>query len=178
MALGLQHYFNGKPCPHGHIDRRYTLNGRCMECSRASSSKFTKDNPEKNRARVLKYRIADPDKFRARYQANRKRADPFQRMVNQKRATCKHLGVPFDLDAEYLKGLMPDDGLCPIFRTRMILYTEDGPTDERLSIDRKDPSLGYLKGNVQLLSFRANRAKNDITDPVIFDRLASFMRAS
>lgn len=31
---GLRHYFTGKPCAHGHMDKRFTSIGKCMECAR------------------------------------------------------------------------------------------------------------------------------------------------
>ena len=31
---GLKHYFTGRPCKHGHVDRRDTKGGRCLGCSR------------------------------------------------------------------------------------------------------------------------------------------------
>lgn len=35
-ALGATHFLTGKPCEHGHIDRRYTSSGGCVACSRAA----------------------------------------------------------------------------------------------------------------------------------------------
>ena len=35
--------------------------------------------------------------------------------------------------------------------------------DNSPSIDRKIPSLGYMKGNIWVISYRANRIKNDAT---------------
>lgn len=32
VAAGLVRYFNGEPCPHGHVADRYTLNGYCVSC--------------------------------------------------------------------------------------------------------------------------------------------------
>ncbi len=48
-ALGLHHYFTGKPCKHGHISARYAEGG-CVECQR----QYQKDYlliPEKREAR-------------------------------------------------------------------------------------------------------------------------------
>jgi hypothetical protein len=36
----LVYYFTGKPCLHGHIDKRQTINGCCAECNRIKSVKF------------------------------------------------------------------------------------------------------------------------------------------
>lgn len=39
MLAGEAHYFTGKPCKHGHIDKRLTINGMCCECSRIKNNK-------------------------------------------------------------------------------------------------------------------------------------------
>ena len=32
IAQGLTHYFTGKPCKHGHIDKRYVKDRNCFKC--------------------------------------------------------------------------------------------------------------------------------------------------
>ncbi|RQO57988.1 hypothetical protein DBR47_14445 [Paucibacter sp. KBW04] len=34
---GAVRYFNGEPCPAGHIAARYTLSGYCVECQRLAT---------------------------------------------------------------------------------------------------------------------------------------------
>lgn len=46
MRLGMKQYFTGKPCKHGHIDLKTTLNGSCMECGRIKALKRMMENPE------------------------------------------------------------------------------------------------------------------------------------
>ena len=64
------HFFNGLPCPEGHLDRR-RVDGGCAECSRLrkAARDATEEGKEKNRAYSNK-RWADP-KVRARLQAER-----------------------------------------------------------------------------------------------------------
>lgn len=80
-ALGLQHYYTGIPCKHGHIDLRYTDNLTCSECIRQKARKRKAENPEhvravgreswkkcshrykeKNSARSIKWRKDNPEK--------------------------------------------------------------------------------------------------------------------
>lgn len=64
------------------------------------------------------------------------------------------LGVPFNLvpgDVE-----IPDT--CPILNLPMVAGTRHAP-----SLDRIVPELGYVKGNVQVISRKANVMKNDAT---------------
>lgn len=31
--LGLNKFYTGRPCKHGHISERWTLNGACVQCN-------------------------------------------------------------------------------------------------------------------------------------------------
>lgn len=35
-----RYFFNGKPCKHGHISKRLTVNGSCYECVKLRSKQF------------------------------------------------------------------------------------------------------------------------------------------
>ena len=37
VELGLVRYFNGEPCPHGHVAERYTLSGFCGVCQKLAT---------------------------------------------------------------------------------------------------------------------------------------------
>ena len=45
--LGLNKYFTGKPCPHGHNVERYTINGVCVQCHIGKATKWKANNPER-----------------------------------------------------------------------------------------------------------------------------------
>lgn len=47
--------------------------------------------------------------------------------------------------------------------------------DNSYTLDRVDPALGYVKGNVRVLSWRANKAKADLTVEQL-ERLLLYMR--
>jgi hypothetical protein len=51
---------------------------------------------------------------------------------------------------------------CPVLGTPLHAAT-GGPLANRFSLDRIRNDLGYVKGNVQVISTRANRWKNDMT---------------
>lgn len=65
-------------------------------------------------------------------------------------------GIPFDITYEDV----PIPLYCPVFGT---LLTRDyhGDRDNYPSIDRLRPERGYVKGNVAVISHRANRIKAD-----------------
>ena len=41
-AVGATHFFTGKPCGRGHIDKRTTNRNTCMTCVRLASAKYRK----------------------------------------------------------------------------------------------------------------------------------------
>lgn len=63
-------------------------------------------------------------------------------------------GLPFDLELEDI--VIPDK--CPVFGVPFERSTRFGP-----SLDRIKPELGYVRGNVAVISLRANSIKNDAT---------------
>ena len=78
---GLNQYFTGVPCRHGHISARYAANHNCVECNR----KYRKENKTLIAERTAKYYELHKDKYNTRdykiiaaeqkeyYQANREK---------------------------------------------------------------------------------------------------------
>ena len=79
-------------------------------------------------------------------------------MVRAAKARATKAGVPFDLSPEDIT--IPH--LCPVLGTPIIVGSGK-PTDNSPSLDRVVPLLGYVKGNVLVISNRANRIKNNAT---------------
>ncbi|ATS93370.1 endonuclease [Ralstonia phage DU_RP_I] len=68
-------------------------------------------------------------------------------------------GVPFSLTKE---NLQPIPEVCPVLGIplrRTLGFADDNSP----SLDRLIPELGYVPGNVEWMSCRANRIKNDST---------------
>lgn len=61
-------------------------------------------------------------------------------------------------------GIEPEDivipAICPVLGLPLL---EKGPREQRPSLDRIIPSRGYVRGNIAVISFRANRIKSDAT---------------
>lgn len=87
------------------------------------------------------------------------------RMIGEARRRTKDKNVPFDIDADYLRSIIPSH--CPIFGTPLEWSTHRGlgccALPNSPSLDRIDPAKGYVKGNVWIISHRANTIKNDAT---------------
>ena len=96
----------------------------------------------------------------ALYQARKDEAQPFYRKVIRKRTQCKKHGIEFNLTEEYLESIWT--GICPILKVPLDVRA---PKSDAYSpqLDRIDPSKGYTVGNVQWLSGRANRLKDNAT---------------
>lgn len=69
--------------------------------------------------------------------------------------TAKKRGLDFNLTEEDCK--VPE--FCPVLGIK--LEKKTFRTDHSPTVDRVDNSLGYVKGNVRVISWRANRIKND-----------------
>lgn len=70
---------------------------------------------------------------------------------------ARKVGLPFSLTAT---DVLPVPEFCPILGLPLSFATGQR-TDNSPSIDRIDPGKGYVEGNWQWLSWRANRIKND-----------------
>jgi hypothetical protein len=57
QALGSKHYFNGKPCPKGHLGARFASSGTCFECVYQSTAAQSKARLEKQKEQVLSMRL-------------------------------------------------------------------------------------------------------------------------
>jgi hypothetical protein len=86
------------------------------------------------------------------------------------RARAKILDVPFDLTIEDLK----DPGLCPLLELPLSRSVGEGTggASNSPSVDRIIPALGYVKGNVRIISKLANAMKQDATP----EQLLTFAR--
>lgn len=112
---------------------------------------------------------------RAAYAKHTRAKSPFAKVIAAKKHICKKKGLPFDLDENYLKSIYRPT--CPILGIEMIQMNQDNPrADENATLDRLIPSLGYVKGNVTFMSFRANRMKGDSTYDEV-ERLFNWMKA-
>lgn len=83
----------------------------------------------------------------------------------------KH-NLMFDIDVDYLKSIFPEDGLCPVFGGEMTFCNTDKWSSA--SLDRIDIDKGYVKGNVQWISMKANTLKGN-AHPYDLLRLANFL---
>lgn len=85
------------------------------------------------------------------------------KMFANARERAKAKNLPFNIDREYIRSIIPSH--CPIFGIPLEWSCLRGDRGTALpnspSLDRIDPSKGYVRGNVWIISNRANAIKND-----------------
>ena len=82
-----------------------------------------------------------------------------RRMV-QKRSSAKREGIECSVSDEYISSLFPSNGLCPVLGIKLEKFGR--PSQDNLAtIDRIDNDIGYVEGNVAIISHRANAIKRD-----------------
>jgi hypothetical protein len=105
-----------------------------------------RNNPEKNRT-----------KSREWMRVCRKR-DPLRFALTAAKKRAKAAGLPFTIT----RGDVPIPEFCPVFGVPLS-FASEASEDTSPSIDRIDNALGYVPGNVVIVSHRANRLKADAT---------------
>jgi hypothetical protein len=58
LAANLKHYFNGKPCPKGHLGARFASSGGCFECVYQSTARQSKRKLAAQKEKVLSMRVS------------------------------------------------------------------------------------------------------------------------
>ena len=95
------------------------------------------------------------------------------RMSTAAKRRAKERNLDFNLDPSYIKSLgMPS--ICPVLGIE-IDYQANEKHDASPSIDKFYPKLGYVKGNVQIISYKANRIKSD-GSPEEWEKIAEWCK--
>ena len=132
-----------------HRDGRFS---ECKECSKARNSDWCRDHAEERRQPNL-------DRIYAR-----RRRDPMVFILRSAKHRSKKTGLEFNLTIEDV----PVPTHCPVLGAplaRSKMGDGNGRTgkDFSPSLDRIDNTKGYVRGNVIVVSLRANRLKSDAT---------------
>jgi len=81
--------------------------------------------------------------------------------VGRAKSRAKEKGMPFDLTTRYLISILTTH--CPVFGTEFVFVGGVVATPQSPSLDRLDPGKGYTKGNVVVISVKANTIKSAYT---------------
>lgn len=155
IKKGLTRYFTGKPCSHGHFSERLVSNMGCQECAAIKRRKYAKDNPEWKREQARKWNARYPELHKRN--ATRWRNNNLERVMwNNAKRRAEAKGLSFDIEIKDI--FIPE--FCPLLGLKMKIG-EGGPKWHSPSLDRIDSGKGYIKGNIWVISSRANSLKGD-----------------
>lgn len=86
--------------------------------------------------------------------------DPVRGHYNALKCRAKKEGIPFSITLEDLE--IPET--CPVLGIKLLNWGGNGVLDSKdnsPSVDRLLPDLGYVRGNIHIISQRANRIKHN-----------------
>ena len=127
------------------------MNAEKREAHRKSQAAWRGRNPEKARAATAKCEAGNPEKVKAR-KARWVVENPERYLLIAARGRAKRFDVPFSITVKDI--IIPEK--CPALGTPF----KKG-TPQAASLDRIVPVLGYVPGNVQVISRRANSIKHN-----------------
>lgn len=143
----------------------------CKVCARAKAKQWAKDNPERVIEAQRKRNEKNEVKVKADAKVYRTKNRPYFRdkcrqyyydkpkksMLYECRKRAKKFGIPCTITEDDI--IIPE--FCPILGIELIRGATINNRDNAPSMDRIVPELGYIPGNIAVMSFRANRLKND-----------------
>jgi hypothetical protein len=125
---------------------------------RVATRSYCARNPEK--AKATTYRWRANNKTRHREMSNSwRRNNVVRALVTEARTRSKKRGVEFAIT---YKDVPPMGECCPLLGHPFSAH-RSGRSPYSPSLDRIDPSKGYVPGNVWIVGYRANLVKNDGT---------------
>ena len=122
-----------------------------FKANKAKISAQRKLRYEANKEKLQKY-------FREKKQVYR-RKDQALRLFCTCRSRANRYGVEFNLDLEDI--VIPTH--CPYLKIEITDLPGQAPARSNASVDRVDPTKGYTKGNIEVISFLANSMKYNAT---------------
>ena len=149
------------PYRRGGELRTYRMH-RCPACFQKlrrenGAADYSKHSTERKGRTLRRYRLSKTDPVRFLWQQVRQRA--------------RLKGIEFTIEPEDL--FIPEH--CPVLGIKL-RAPGAGLANESPTVDRFDPAKGYVRGNVSVMSMKANRFKNNATlDDLV--RLVTWMRA-
>lgn len=134
---------------------------------------YYKEWRSKNMEKIKTY-IEDKYKDYAEHSANYRIKHPERVICSMAKRRAKEKGLEFNIDNTDID--IPI--LCPILGIPIVkIYTKGkstGPTSNSPSLDRIDNTKGYIKGNVRVISHKANTMKHNAS-PIELIRFAEWV---
>lgn len=119
---------------------QHRYRNRCKSCTNKKAKEFRLNNPDYNKIKSRAYQIKNPARI----------------LWLQARRRAKENQLEFNIEISDI--IIPNK--CPILHLPISIGLE-GRQPTAASLDRIDNSKGYVKGNVAVISRRANELKSD-----------------
>ncbi len=142
-------------CFHANKVRRDGLSDLCKSCSKEVGKLYYQNNKGKQKQQAIN--LYSGREGRARY------------LLKRSKERAKLCGFEHNITIE--DTTVPE--LCPYLNIKLTTQFGKGQLGTNASIDRIDNTKGYIKGNVQIVSRRANTMKSDASS----EELISFAKA-
>lgn len=139
--------------------------GKTYSCKNCMSS-YRNKNKERSRKYMEDLRKNDNDRVKeVRRRSYHK--DPVKKLYLSAKNRSKRYNIPFNIQLEDI--IIPE--VCPLLEVPFIPGTKDN-YQYGYSLDRIDNTKGYIKGNIQVITSKANSMKNNAT----FEELEVFCK--
>jgi hypothetical protein len=157
-AIGAKHYMSGD-CKNGHHSYRVTVNGVCAMCC-SEGGKARRVDPEKRKEVLKRWNASERAKTaKDRWKEKNPKWAWVVSSVGGARTRSKYKDLAFDLTNDYVYSIAGDT--CPVLGVPLSFGGTRTMVENSSSLDRIDPSKGYVKGNVAVISFKANTIKSN-----------------
>lgn len=121
---------------------------------------YYKNNSDKIKASSTKRYLLNKEKILLRHAERYRNEKSYVSIILERaRHRAKTKDIPFNIDKSDI--IIPD--FCPLLGIKLQRNTGGRAKDNSPSIDKIIPHLGYTKGNVRIISYKANVMKNDAT---------------
>ena len=108
------------------------------------------------------------------WQKNKRDKRPWWRLNILAKGRAKKQNLPFNITEQDIIEVWPKDNKCPILGTEF--KSGKNNKDYLPTLDKIIPKKGYVKGNIAVISFRANQIKSDVTDIKVFKKMYDFYK--
>lgn len=163
--------YSTKVCKRGHVGF-YDKHRKCRECNRIDSLAKYHANPKEFLIKRKNKRESNLEEFRKKetkyYRENsvkigenakkRRIQNPAREMFNQAKIRARKGGYPFTININDI--IIPK--ICPLLNIE--LKVNEGKVGANSpTLDKIIPALGYVPGNIIVISHKANAIKNNAT---------------
>jgi len=144
-------YFSGKPCKKGHLAPRLVA-GVCLMCKQEYNEVYNKTHKE----HIKQYhKKRHTEKYSTENRRKKYINNVELELYHHAKSRAKQKNLEFNITKEDI--IIPKE--CPVFGIPINFDNKHNvPT-----LDRIDSSKGYIKENIQVICFKANRLKNNGT---------------